>query len=205
MRGYFALGIIGIWSMVGLAAQAGESLHDKAKKAGGKYVWVHRPDRSTRYPNIEELAKRSDLVVIGRALAHRSSLSADGKFITRDFWVKVYSVMAGDIAPGSTILVSLPGGGYRFPDDTYAYIHVEGFKQAEDGKLYVFFLRKKGPLYKGYELEGGVQGLFEITSGRVEPADLFRVDPIVIKYRGKEAREFLAEIRRSLPKKGGRK
>jgi hypothetical protein len=175
------------------AQQPDRDLHDQAKKAGGKFVLRYLPDRSVIYPNVEELANRSDLIVVGRTLGNRARLRADGKFITKDFWVKLQEVIKGDLRNASTILVSLPGGSYMFEDKTYVLVSPRKYKTAEDNKTYVFFLKKKGTNYKGHELSGGIQGQFEITSGKVEPADLLD-DPVVVKYKGMRAGTFLAQI-----------
>src|SRR5712692_9187010 len=94
-------------------------LHELAKREGGKVLLRHRPNRSTIYSGVDELARRSDLVVVGRTLAHRPSLRFDGNFITEDFLVRVQEVIKGDPQMGRSIVVSLPGGSYRFSDGTY--------------------------------------------------------------------------------------
>src|SRR5258705_9149995 len=91
-----------------------ETLHDRAKKAGGKLVWRYRPNRNVIYSNIEELAKRSSIIVVGRTLDQKGRLTRDGKFITQDVTVKVQEVIKGDVPNGHPLLVSLPGGAYRF-------------------------------------------------------------------------------------------
>lgn len=192
-----ALATLAVASQLGPAIGAQDDhgpLHDQAKKAGGKWVWDYRPDRSVIYANIEELAKRSDVIVAGRTLSHRARLSADRSFVTRDFWIFVQEVIKGDLKAGTTVLASLPGGSYRFPDDVYVFVNPRGYKQAEDGRIYVLFLRNKGTNYKGHELSGGVQALFDITSERVQPADLAADDPVVVKYKDKPVAAFLAQI-----------
>ena len=178
-----------------------ETLHERTKKAGGKLVWRYRATRSLIYPNVEELAKRSDVIVVGRTLGHRPSLSPDGKFITNDFLVKVQEVIKGDLADRS-IVISVPGGAQRFPDGTYAALMPVNYKQAEDGRTYVFFLKKKsGSVFKGHMLASETQGLFALKDGKVEPADSVRSDPVVVKYRGMGAASFLAQIHMAVPRK----
>src|SRR6266496_2141953 len=109
------------------------TLHERAKKAGGKLVWRYRVNRTVIYRDIEELAKASDDIFIGRALGHRPSLSPDGKFITNDFLVRVQDVVKGGLPSGRSILVSVPGGAYRFPDGTFAALVPTGYKEPEDG------------------------------------------------------------------------
>jgi len=183
-----------------------DRLHDEAKKAGGGFVLRYKPNRSTIYPNIEELAKRSDLIIVGRTLGNQSQIRPDGNFITKDFLVKVQEVIKGELPVGSrSIVVSLPGGGHRFPDGTYAMVSPLGQKEAQDNGVYVFFLKaktkKKDPAFKGHLLASETQGLFALTNGKVEPADLAADDPIVVKYRDMDVPSFLSEIHKAVPRK----
>jgi hypothetical protein len=183
------------------------TLHEQAKKAGGKFVMRYRPNRGTIYPNIEELAKRTDLIVVGRTLSHKASLTPDERFITQDFLVKVQEVIKGDLPRGRSVLVSMPGGTHRFADGVYAAMMPVGHKQPEDSGIYVFFLKakKKGSPLKGYRLISESQGLFKLTpNGTVEPADLVREDPVSVRYREMNAARFLQELHKAVPRKGNK-
>jgi hypothetical protein len=193
-------------SVPALAQHPRETLHDRAKKSGGNLVWKYRSNRSVVYPNIEELAKRSDIIVVGRALGHRSSLRPDGKFITEDFLVRAQEVIKGDVPLGRSLTVSLPGGSYRFPDGAHVHVMPANYRQAEDGGIYIFFLKKKkGAAYKGYRLVSETQALYAVRDGQVEPANLVKSDPVVVKYQGMGAGEFLAQIHKAVPIKKGKK
>ena len=185
-----------------IAQQPSGTLHDRAKKVGGKLVWHYRANRSLIYPNVEELAKRSDLIVVGRTLGHRPSLRPDGKFITNDFLVKVQDVIKGNVAGGESIFISVPGGAYKFSDGTYAALIPANYREAEDGATYVFFLTKKKPnsVFKGHTLASETQGMFAFRDGRVDPADLVVSDPVVMKYRGLGAAAFLQQVRMAVPR-----
>src|SRR5215217_2239395 len=161
------------------------TLYEQTKKAGGKYVLKYKPRRGTIYPNVEELAKRSDLIVVGRVLSHKSNLTPDERFITQDFLVKVQEVIKGESPRGASLLVRVPGGTHRFADKTFAVVAPVGFKQPEDGGLYVLFLKTKNKdaAFKGQRLVSEDQGLFALTNGTVEPADLTADDPVNVKYR----------------------
>jgi hypothetical protein len=178
-------------------------LHDQAKKAGGKFVLRYKPSRGTVYPNVEELAKRSDMIIVGRILSHKANLTEDERFVAQDFLVKVSEVIKGNLARGRSVLVSFPGGTHRFPDGVYAAVMPVGFKQPEDGGIYVFFLKAKGKdsAFKGQRLVSEHQGLFALTNGTVEPADLAADDPINVKYRKMGAASFLHEIHKAVPRK----
>jgi len=183
------------------------TLHEQAKKAGGKVMLKYRPSRGTVYPNVAELAKRSDLIVVGRVLSHKSNLTADERVITQDFMLKVHEVIKGNLAKGTAVLFSLPGGTHRFPDKTYAAMVPVGYKQPEDGGIYVLFLksRQANSPYKGQRLVSESQGLFALTNGVVEPADLAADDPVNVKYRKMGAALFLSEIHKAVPRNSSNK
>jgi hypothetical protein len=180
-----------------------ETLHDRAKKAGGTVVWRYRPNRSVIYGNIEEVAKRSSIIVVGRSVDQKGRLTKDGKFITQDVLVKVQEVIKGDVPNGHPLLVSLPGGAYRFEDNSYAYVMPIGYQPPEKGGMYIFFLKgkDKGSNFKGYQLISETQGLFAVKDRLVEPADLAATDPAVSRYKGMTATTFLQQIHKAVPRK----
>lgn len=179
-----------------LAQQPAGNLHDRAKQAGGRLVEKFRADRSAAYPNLNELARRSTAVVIGRALGHRAHLTTDGNFITTDFSVMVQEVVKGSLRPGGVVLVSLPGGAHRFEDGVTALLYAGNYRPAANGKTYVFFLDKPGTVSKGWELTGGIQGQFELdlVSNQVVPAGTAGHDPLVDRYRKMAIKYFLVEL-----------
>lgn len=184
--------------------QTKDKLHEMAKKSGGRFVLRYKPNRSTLYPNIEELAKRSDIIIIGRTLSHRSNLRPDGNFITQDFLVRVQEVVKGDLPNGRSITVTVPGGSHRFEDGSFAIVQPVGNRQVEDQGIYVFFLRsqkKKDAPFNGYLLASEAQGMFALTSGSVEPSGMAADDPMVRNYRQMHAADFLKEIHKAVPRK----
>lgn len=199
-----ALMIMAIASVTALGQQAKskDTLHTQAKKAGGHFVLKYRPNLSTVYPTVEELAKRSDLIVVGRTVGHQSTLRPDGNFITRDYSVRVQEVIKGDLPNKSAIVVSLAGGSHRFPDGTFVTVMPVGEKQIEDGQLCVFFLKAKKPNspFKGYLLTSETQGAFALINGQVEPSDSYSKHPVVAKYRGMQGGEFLRNIHKAVPR-----
>ena len=184
-----------------LAQHPVDTLQNRAKAAGGTLLWRYRPNNSSLYANIEELSKRTDVIVVGRTVMHRSTLRPDGKFITEDFQVIVQEVIKGDLSTGKVITVSLPGGIYKFPDGTLANVLPRGYKKPEDHTTYVFFLKNKGAIYQGHQLASETQGLFALKDGKVEPADLVRDHPVVMKYKGMGIANFLGEIHKAVPLK----
>jgi len=200
----FGLTLIGMMSLSVSAQQAKpkNSLHDMAKKAGGHFVLRYRPSRTTIYPNVEELAKRSDLIILGQTLGHRTSLRPDGNFITKDYLVKVQEVIKGDLGGARSILVTVPGGTYRFPDGTFAAVMPIGEREVEDRQICLFFLRsrKLKSVFNGYLLVSETQGLFSVANGTIEPVDTATDHPVVSKYRGMTAAEFLKQIHKAVPR-----
>jgi hypothetical protein len=184
-----------------VAQDDNSTLHERAKKAGGRIVWRYRPNQSVTYANIEELAKRSDVIVVGRTVGHKARLRSDGKLITQHFVVRVYDVIKGDVANRQSLIVSVPGGSYRFPDKTSAVVIPTSFKPPANLGIYAFFLREKGPDSEVYDLVSESQGIFDLTSGKVQPASLVQGLPVVTKYREMGAAAFLKEIHKAVPRK----
>jgi hypothetical protein len=182
---------------------AKKTLHDLAKEKGCKLVVTYNAGHATTYPNVEELAKRSDLIVVGRVLSHKTSLTPDGRFITQDFLVKVQEIIKGNLAKRQAVLISTPGGTHRFADGTYVAVMSKGYRQLADKGLYVYFLkaRPKNSVYKGYRLVSDSQGAFALKNDKVDPADANNTDPVSTKYRGMQASEFLRNIHKAVPRK----
>jgi hypothetical protein len=181
-------------------AQEGKAtLQERAQKAGGRLVWRYRPDQSVTYANVEELAKRSDLIVVGRAVGRRARLRPDGKFIHEEFAVRVYDVIKGDIPTRASLTIRIPGGSYRFADKTFAVVIPMNFRKPANLGIYAFFLKKKGPDAKTYDLVSESQGIFDLTSGKVQPADLVEDHPVVTKYRDMGTAAFIKEMRKAVP------
>lgn len=179
----------------GSAQRAGLTLHERAKGAGGRVAVLLEPERQSFAHDLEKLVRRSAAVVVGRPLSNRGTLSADGKSVTQDYRVKVQGVIKGNVTGGSTITISLPGGGYRFGDGALVSVRAKDYRQAENGKVYVFFLDAKE---SGYKLAGGTQGLFRLAAdGKIEPASSSPADLLAAKYKGAETAAFLRELRRA--------
>lgn len=183
--------------------QARDRLRELAKKSGGRFILRYKPNRGTLYPNVEELAKRSDLVVVGRTLSHRSKLRPDGNFVTQDFLVRVQEVIKGDVPEGRSIIVTLPGGSHKFEDGTHVVVQSLGARRAENQGIYVFFLKSRKPNspFTGHMLVSETQGAFALTGGKVEPSSTAADDPLVRRYRQMNAADFLRELHKAVPRR----
>ena len=173
-------------------------LHQLALKAGGAALVHFTPDRSVLYPNLEELARRSDIVIIGRPVQGGGILRQDGQFINEQFWVGVQESIKGGFHNGDRIPVVVPGGAYRFSDGSLALVNASGGKRPECGRSYAFFLYGYGLENKGYELVGGLQGVYDLTGPTVQPGEMLPQAPCVVYYKDMPANAFLAALHRAM-------
>lgn len=178
--------------LTGAAQHPGPSLHEQARRVGGRLVVTHAPDPRNFARSLEALARRSDAVVVGRTLSNRGLLDADGRSVTQTYRVKVQGVIKGAITGGTVITVGLRGGVYRFPDGTHVRVATSGYRLAADDSLYVFFLKAAGD---GYAPAADAQAWFGMKGGRIEPAGTSAADPLAAKYRDADAAAFLKELR----------
>lgn len=162
-------------------------------------MFRYRPSRARTFANLTELAARSDVIVIGRTLTHHPMLTAGGNMIINDFVVRIQEVFKGKIPNGTSIVVSVPGGAYKFPDGTRAAVIAQGYREPQDRQMYAFFLKRHANS-KQYRLISEAQGLFALTSSGVEPADLEGSDPVVVNYRGKSSSDFLNGLHQAVQK-----
>ena len=97
------------------------SLKEKAKSTeGGHFMGYATPGKDVRFRSIAEVAESSSAVIIGTPQSNRCRLSEDETSITINYQVNVQEVIKGDIQPGSTLTVKLPGGKVTFADGTSA-------------------------------------------------------------------------------------
>jgi hypothetical protein len=182
-------------------AQSKNKLQELANKAGGHFVFRYRPS-VTIYPNVEELAKRTDIIIVGRTLGHRSKLTADGNFINQEVLVRVQEVVKGDPG-GSSLVILVPGGAHRFDDGTYAVVEPIGQREPEDQTLSVFFLKAPGSGQEAnrLRLSSEAQGIIALGTGKAEPSSLSPRDPFVTRYKEMSAVDFLREVHKAVPRK----
>lgn len=185
------------------SSKPGPTLHERARKAGGTYVLTYRPNNATVYPNVEELAKRSELIVIGRILSHQTKVTDDEQFIFQDYQIKVQELVKGDLPRGSALTVSLPGGKHRFADGTYVAVMPVDYQPLEDGAIYALFLKPAPQKSKpgGYRLVSETQGQFSLAKGQVHSGARGNSDPVGLKYWDASSGTFLQQIHRAVPRK----
>jgi hypothetical protein len=176
-----------------------DSLKEKAKRAGGRYVGGESPSRVGEFKNLTGLTARSAAVIIGIPQENRTSLTPDGRSVTIDYKVRVEHVYKGTFNEGSTVTVSLPGGRIGFADGSTAEVRTPWFKKMETGKAYALFLTGGGR-NGTFVTTGNAQGLFEIPTTKYSRAVQTHSgnpgDPIW-KYNGMDVKAFLAELRQA--------
>jgi hypothetical protein len=182
--------------------QSSKTLYDlaKAKGKGGKYVHPFDATGGISYANVEDIAKRSDAIIIGRPVRVRSYLAPDGASITTRCWMRLKGVIKGSVNRKSRIVVSVPGGAHVYNDKTIVAVRSMYYQPPQKDHIYVLFLRKDANGPKQWNVVGGSQGQFELTlpNGEVKPGrDGTRNNPLRDRYRNMSARQFLKEVRRA--------
>jgi hypothetical protein len=170
------------------------SLREGAKQNGHKVIFAN-PINVKRYDDVQSLSRDSSIIVVGSVSEEVSRLrTPEAKSIVTDFKVYIHEVLKGQESTGETITIRGPGGQVQFDDGTSAEVKMPDYwKNPESGKVYTFFLKRKG---NAYVLIGGPQGLFETPlEGDVQPQALAE-DRLTQNYRGKPTAIFFSEIRR---------
>ncbi len=172
-------------------------LYQMAKKTKKEHaIFTFLSDRSVVASNIRELARRSTEIIMGRVLRNRAYLNDEGDEIHKFINVFVQDVFKGAIVKRSGIEVRQLGGSWLYNDGTALSWYPADALVAQDGKSYIFFLIKDEN--KEYYIPSlGVQSIFEIDfdTRSITPADLFKGDPVVIKYHNAPLFDFLNEIK----------
>ena len=150
--------------------------------------------------DLESLTKNSVGIIIGVPVSNASQLTADGQFITTEYQVKVRESIKGSFLPDEIVRVSLPGGKVVFEDGTSAEIKTPDLERMESGKTYTLFLSQTKNTDGGFNLTGGGQGLFELSTDKSIVKPHGHDKDIVQKYKNKNTEEFLDEIRAAVRK-----
>jgi len=136
-------------------------LKDKAKQFG-HYVAVEYPGDLKRFNTLKDLITGSDAVLIGKAMSNLSDVDGTGTTLTINYQLKVEHVYKGNVSPGQTLVVSLPGGMRRFSDGTSAEIHTPWLKKMMNGVTYLLCLKRSSD--QSWTLTAAPRGLFEIPT-----------------------------------------
>ncbi|HKC62068.1 MAG TPA: hypothetical protein VKB86_00415 [Pyrinomonadaceae bacterium] len=109
------------------------------------------------------LVKDSPIIILGRVERSPCKLSEDGERITIDYQVRVSDVVKGNMAKGTLVTVSVPGGLVRFDDGTTAEFRTPSFRKMASGRSYLLFLTPEGKRDGILITTGGPQGIFELS------------------------------------------
>ena len=174
------------------------TLKEKARDSRN-FAKTEAPKDLQEFKSLKELTNASNLVVIGTVKTNITRLSHDEKTITIDYTMVAEKVYKGDMTEGDDFTVSVPGGKVIFRDGSAASVSTPWFKKMQDNKTYLLFL-KQGETFTTI---GGPRGLFQIptdkSSRAVQAHTLIEGDPL-LKYNDIDVKEFLRELRQTLPK-----
>ncbi len=112
----------------------------------------------------------SDLVIVGKILDVKASLSNDKRGIYSEYTVRVEEILKGNgsnkVAPGKEITIDRAGGSVIYPNGQKVFYRVSGKNLPLVGSEYVLFLTndKQSP---NYEILTG----YELKDSRVNPLD----------------------------------
>ncbi len=170
-------------------------LYDLAKKQNKKHAHLtFQSNRGIIAADLREMMRRSTYVIVGRGKKNRGYLNEEGDEIHRINTLYVQEVLKGEMLNAIGIEVKTLGGTWIYADGTALSWYPVDARPIFDGKSYIMFLNKE----KEYYIPSfGVQGIFEIDgeSRSIMPNDIFRLDPVVTKYKNAPLREFLNELR----------
>lgn len=127
--------------------------------------------------DVAELSSQSDTVVHGTVRRVQSRWSGDRRRIVTDVEIQVTDTLKGQ--PGSTVLVTQPGGTVGDIGQT-----VHGLASFTPGEEVVVFLERRGRV--AFEVSGMAQGKFQVRRGAdgktllavPEPTDALLLDPV---------------------------
>lgn len=205
-----ALGVVGAFLLFCCSGQASAQssgapegpLHAKARRAGGTLEERLAPEYVIN-ADLEGLAARSDLVVIGKVLTVRNHMTEDRKGVQTDAMFHVQDVLQGSAKAGDVLVISVPGGTFLFADGTVASQYAQEYHPLQKNGTYALFLRdstvKVPGGHKAHRLATGIQAQFQFDwlDSTVWPAVRLPRDPLWIRYGGKPITDFLLDLRRA--------
>lgn len=174
------------------------TLEEKAKRGGGKIVANLEFNKGAQQTSLAKMVATSASIVFATPDSNVCRLSDDGKVVRTFYRVRVDEVLKGQLQPGRSITVSLPGGKVGFPDGSTAEVQTLWFRKMINHKRYLLFLTGN-PNAESYVTTGGPQGVFEVPadgSGVVSHSGLS--NDVMRQYGGKSVQSFVNEIKQVL-------
>jgi hypothetical protein len=174
----------------------------------GHYRGQVSADPENNVENINQLVDWHERIIVGRIVANRGWLTADGEEIVTDYRIAVEESLKGPPVP--EITVSILGGRVTFEDGTTATI-TSTMRAPVNGEQYVLFLvptfypvspaqrqAAKGPIYT---LQHLALGAFLLDSDhRVQPRAQSPRHPLRRAFDGMPEANFIALIKRTVGK-----
>jgi hypothetical protein len=171
----------------------------EAARLKRKYVSSTLSSGWTKF-DLEALGENSTTIIVGTPLLSASRLSESGEHIFTDHSVRVEQTLKGSVKPNQVIRLTVLGGKVIFDDGSSAEIQTSDLGPIEIGKTYVLFLKnEQSPTPDHFNLTGGGQGLFEITSESTVKPRGAKVDTVQ-KYKHAPVTAFVEEIKANVKK-----
>lgn len=189
-----ALGV----TVPGLSAQ--ETIPEIIRAGGGGLSVVDSFDYA---PSMADLYRNCETVVLGRVVASRVHLSEDETEIWTEYTVEVHRVVSARKeteapAPGSSVVVDVPGGTLLFDGKPFTY-EIDGMPTLyPEEKAFLFLTASPlGAQAAGYRVPNGPEGIFRVRNGLVEHRGYHDEGHPSQRYRGMLESEFEREILRT--------
>ena len=150
--------------------------------------------------DLESLTSHSAAVIMGTPLDSSSNLTKNGERIITEYKMKVNRIFKGQLEENGLIRVIVPGGKVSFEDGTSAEILTPDLGPIAKNQTYVLFLHPSKDGSDSFQLTGGGQGLFEVSSsaGGVKP--LGDKKDLVQRHKDQSVNDFIEEIQRAVKK-----
>jgi hypothetical protein len=150
--------------------------------------------------DLESLTSHSALVIMGTPLSSSSSLTTNGERITTEYMMRVNRIFKGQLEENGLIRVIVPGGKVVFDDGTSAEILTPDLGPITKNQTYVLFLHPAKDGSDSFQLTGGGQGLFEMSSSARGVKPLGDKKDSVQRHKDQSLNDFIEEIERAVKK-----
>jgi len=150
--------------------------------------------------DLESLASHSSVVIMGTPQDGSSSLTANGERIITEYKVKVSRIFKGQLQENGLIRLIVPGGKVVFEDGTSAEILTPDLGPITKNQNYILFLHPSADGTDIYQLTGGGQGLFEVSSSAWGVKPLGDKKDLVQRHKDQTVNDFIEEIQRAVQK-----
>jgi len=150
--------------------------------------------------DLESLTSHSSAVIMGTPLNSSSNLTTNGERIVTEYQIKASRIFKGELQENGLIRVIVPGGKVIFEDGTSAEILTPDLGPITKNQTYVLFLHPSKDDGDSYQLTGGGQGLFEVSSSASVVKPLGDKKDLVQKHKDQSVNDFIDEIQRAVKK-----